>query len=76
MKSSIIYISEHTMVKKHDHKKIDSILRKIYYDLNATGTFVGPDKIYRVIKSKGIANIGKHSQKMVAKSGRLQLAKT
>ena len=49
------------MVKKHDRKKINSILKKIYYELSAAGAFLGTDKLYRVIKCKGITNIGKHS---------------
>lgn len=59
-KSCRLYISEYTMVKK-DHKKIDSILKKIYYNEKGAAAFTGPDKLYRVLKSKGVSNIGKYT---------------
>lgn len=49
------------MVKKLEQKKIDSILKKIYCDLSTAGSYLGPDKLYTVLKNKGITNIGKHT---------------
>ena len=50
------------MVTKVDEKKIDSILKKIYYDLSTAGSYLGRDKLYTIIKkNKGIKNIGKHT---------------
>ena len=37
------------------------VLEKIYYGLSKSGAYVGPGKLYRVLKSKGISNIGKHT---------------
>ena len=49
------------MVKKQDQKKIDSILKKIYYNPSNAGAYLGPDKLYRVLKARGIMNIGRNS---------------
>ena len=38
-----------------------TLIEKIYYGLSKSGAYVGPDKLYRVLKSKGISNIGKHT---------------
>ena len=51
------------MVKRVDQKKVDSILKKIYYNLPNAGAYFGPDKLYRVLKSRGIHNIGKYTVK-------------
>lgn len=47
------------MRKKIDEKKIDSILKKVYYDITSQGAFYGPKKIHDILKLKGI-KIGKH----------------
>lgn len=44
-------------------KKVDSVLKQIYNNLSSAGAFYGPDKLYKVLKSKGIHNIGKHTVK-------------
>ena len=36
------------------------MLEKTYYDLSNSGAYVGPDKLDRVLKFKGIAHIGKN----------------
>lgn len=41
-------------------KIVHDLLRKTYYDLSKAGAYLGPDKLYGVIKSKGISGIGKH----------------
>jgi len=51
------------MVKRVDQKKVDSILKKIYNNLPNAGAYFGPDKLYRVLKSQGIHNIGKYTVK-------------
>lgn len=40
---------------------INQLLEKIYYDLSKAGAYYGPDKLYQVIKSKGITHIGKNT---------------
>ena len=40
------------MANKADEERIDSILKKIYYDLSTAGSYLGPDKIYTIIKTK------------------------
>ena len=54
-------ISENTMVKRVDKQKVDSILKKIYYNTSTEGAFLGPEKLYRVLKTRGIHNIGKNT---------------
>ncbi|VDI27454.1 Hypothetical predicted protein [Mytilus galloprovincialis] len=49
------------MVKRQDYKRVDSILKKIYYDLSTAGAYLGPDKLYQVLKARGVKNVGKHS---------------
>ena len=49
------------MPKPLDKKKINSILQSIYYDLSTAGTYLGPDKLYKVLKRQGVNNIGKHT---------------
>jgi hypothetical protein len=45
MKYVYSIISEHTMVKKLDQKKVNSTLRNIYYSLSEAGAYLGPDKL-------------------------------
>ena len=49
------------MVKKLDQKKVNSILKKIYYSLSEAGAYLGPDKLYKVLKHRGVHNIGKYT---------------
>lgn len=42
------------------HQGINTLLEKTYYKLSNPGAYLGPDKLYRVLKSKGITHIGKH----------------
>ncbi|CAG2222409.1 unnamed protein product [Mytilus edulis] len=42
------------------HQEINTLLEKTYYKLSNPGAYLGPDKLYRVLKSKGITHIGKH----------------
>ncbi|CAC5426559.1 unnamed protein product [Mytilus coruscus] len=49
------------MIKKVSQKKVDSILKKIYYDLPTAGSYLGPNKWYHVLKSRGVTNIGIHT---------------
>ncbi|CAC5369839.1 unnamed protein product [Mytilus coruscus] len=49
------------MMKRQDYKRVDFILKKIYYDLSTAGAYLGPDKLYQVLKAKGVKNVGKHS---------------
>lgn len=51
------------MVKRVDQIKLDSILKKIYYNIPGGGAYLGPDKLYRVLKVHGINNIGKNTIK-------------
>lgn len=37
------------------------LIEETYYDLSKSGAYLGSDKLYRVLKSKGISNIGKHT---------------
>jgi hypothetical protein len=46
------------MINKVDEKKTDSILKTIYYDVSTAGSYLGPDKLYTIIKN---TNIGKHT---------------
>ena len=46
---------------KFQTKEVSDALRDIYYKLSQSGSFLGTDKLYRVLKSKGINNIGKHT---------------
>lgn len=39
----------------------EKILEDLYYDLSKAGAYIGTDKLYRVLKSKGITHIGKHT---------------
>jgi hypothetical protein len=41
-------------------KRKKQILENTYLNLSKAGAYVGPDKLHRVLKSKGIAQIGKH----------------
>jgi len=61
MKYVYSIISEHSMVKKLDQKKVNSILKKIYYSLSEAGAYLGPDKLYKVLKHRGVHNIGKYT---------------
>jgi transposase len=36
-------------------------LAKLYYDLSNTGAYIGPSKLYEIIKSRGINDIGLHT---------------
>lgn len=38
----------------------NNILENIYFNLSKAGAYVGPDKLHIILKSKGIAHIGKH----------------
>ena len=38
----------------------NKILENTYFNLSKAGAYVGPDKLYKVLKSKGITHIGKH----------------
>lgn len=49
------------MVRGVNKKGVDSILKKIYYDLSSAGAYAGPDKLYRVLKAQGVKDIGKHT---------------
>lgn len=40
---------------------IENILQKTYYQLSKPAAYLGPDKLYRVLKSKGITHIGRHT---------------
>lgn len=51
------------MVKRGDQIKLDAILEKIYYNIPGGGPYLGPDKLYRVLKIHGINNIGKNTIK-------------
>ena len=42
-------------------KKVNDLLEKTYYNLSKSGAYAGPEKLYRVLKSRGIHNIGKHT---------------
>jgi IS30 family transposase len=42
------------------NQTIDNLLEKIYYNLSKSGSYLGPDKLYKVLKSKGITHIGKN----------------
>jgi len=65
----VFHLSECVIVKKVDEKKIDSILKKIYYDLSMAGSYLGPDKLYTIIKKQRHHKHWKtHSSKMVATS--------
>jgi hypothetical protein len=37
------------------------LLEKTYYDLSNSGAYVGPDKLYRVLKFKDITHIGNNT---------------
>ena len=50
-----LILSQHFNMKR---KK--QILENTYLNLSKAGAYVGPDKLHRVLKSKGIAHIGKH----------------
>ena len=41
-------------------KRKNKILENTYLNLSKAGACVGPDKLHRVLESKGIAHIGKH----------------
>ncbi|CAC5362576.1 unnamed protein product [Mytilus coruscus] len=60
-KRTLLAYHENTMVKKVDKQKVDSILKKIYYNTSTEGAFLGPEKLYRVLKTRGIHNIGKNT---------------
>lgn len=49
------------MVKRHNQKKIDTTLNKIYYNLPSAASYLGPNKLYQVLKKKGIKGIGKYT---------------
>lgn len=55
------HISECIMAKKRNQKKINSILQKLYYKLPTAGAYLGPDKLYRVLKKRGVNNIGRYT---------------
>jgi hypothetical protein len=38
----------------------NKILENTYFNLSKAGAYVGPDKLHRVLKFKGIARIGQH----------------
>ena len=42
------------------NQTIDNLLEKTYYNLPKAGSYLGPDKLYNVLKSKGLTHIGKN----------------
>jgi len=42
------------------NQTLDNLLDKTYYTLSKPGAYLGPDKLYSVLKSKGLTHIGKN----------------
>jgi hypothetical protein len=53
------FVTHFITTLQHEEKK-KQILENTYLNLSKSGAYVGPDKLHRVLKSKGIAQIGKH----------------
>jgi len=51
----LLILSQHFIMNT-----INKILENTYFNLSKAGAYVGPDKLYKVLKSKGITHIGKH----------------
>jgi len=46
------------MLSPKRRKEIYKYLEKLYYDLSNAGAYTGPSKLYEIIKSRGINDIG------------------
>lgn len=51
------------MLTDKRRKEIYNYLDKVYYDVSSAGAYVGPSKLYQVVKAKGVNNIGKYTVK-------------
>ena len=49
------------MLSPKRRKEIYKYLEKLYYDLSNAGAYTGPSKLYEIIKSRGINDIGLHT---------------
>lgn len=58
---SIHLIVDPFMMKRQNKEKVNSILKKIYYNLPTAASYLGPTKLYKVLKARGIQGIGKYT---------------
>ena len=51
------------MLSDKRRKEIYKYLKNVYYDISGPGSFVGAEKLYHIVKSKGIKDIGLYTIK-------------